>query len=367
MSFLGRLLRGPTTAPEELEATLFPGDETLEVVGESRHQEELWRIAGGFRADHVRHPCHAVLVPEPDNPVDPHAICVLVDGLQVGYLAREDASLYLPGLSQLKSSCETGHVALEAHIVGGGLRGDGIGFLGVFLDHNPADFGIAPHHTTGGSLRTGLSQAIATDLEDDTYDLSWLESISEDDDLAIKQLRQLLVDEHDPIDRHYMFCTLEERLYRCRDRGESALSEFDAACMEHDREMAVLRPALVKKFGVVPVIEMYRQASIRFQKAKQWEFAREWAQRGLDLYGDEAAKPEAVEDLYKRVAHATAKIAAASKPKAQKARAVKVGLSASSPTLETLVCASCGGNFARPITRGRKPRLCATCRELAGR
>jgi hypothetical protein len=32
-------------------------------------------------------------------------------------------------------------------------------FLGVFLDHDPVDFGVAAHYTTGGNLRTGLSEA----------------------------------------------------------------------------------------------------------------------------------------------------------------------------------------------------------------
>jgi hypothetical protein len=364
MSLLSRVFGRPNASPGVLGATVFPGDETLEVVGESRHQDDLWRIVGGFRSDHVRHPCHALLIPEPDNPVDPNAIRVLVEGRQVGYLAREDASLYLPGLNRLATSCETGHVALEAHIVGGGPRGDGIGFLGVFLDHNPADFGIAPHHTTGGTRRTGLSQAIATDLDDDTYDLSWLDSIRDDDELAIEQLRRLLVDEQDPIDRHYMFCALEERLYRCRDRRDSALTEFDAVCIEHHREMPVLRPALVKKFGAVPVIEMYRQAAIRFQKAKQWEPVREWAQRGLELYGDEAARPEAVEDLHKRVAHATSKSEATSEPKARMPHAVEVTTPLRAGSVETRVCASCGESFERLVTRGRKPKLCPTCRDL---
>jgi hypothetical protein len=65
--------------------------------------------------------------------------------------------------------------------------------------------------------------------------------------------------------------------------------------------------------GAEPFSPIFPEGAIgaEFQKAKQWELVREWAQRGLDLYGEEAARPEAVEDLHKRVAHATAKIAAA--------------------------------------------------------
>src|SRR5687767_13162119 len=65
---LSRLFRGPASRSLVITATVFPGNETLEVVGESRHQDTLWQIVGGFRRDRVRHPCRAVLLPEPDNP-----------------------------------------------------------------------------------------------------------------------------------------------------------------------------------------------------------------------------------------------------------------------------------------------------------
>jgi hypothetical protein len=308
------------------------------------------------------HDCAAVLVLEPDNQFDRNAIRVLVDGRLVGYLSRDDAEVYLPGLIRLMGSCEGGYVALEGHVVGGGDRGGRIGSLGVFLDHDPADFGIAPHHTTGGTLRTGLSEAIATDLEDDSYDLSWLNSLSSDDERAAQHLQRLLADEREPIDRHYMFCELESRLYHGREARPSALEDFDAACEQHHGEMSVLRPALVSKFGVVPVIELYRQAAIRCQKAKRWEAAREWAQRGLDIYGEQAARPEVVEDLHKRFAHATAKIEAASQRRERTPRAVTVTTARHLPEIETLVCSSCGNGFERERTRGRKPKLCPVCR-----
>ncbi|HZQ63610.1 MAG TPA: HIRAN domain-containing protein [Gaiellaceae bacterium] len=342
------------------DATIFGGRETLEVVGESNYQEALWQIVGGFRRDPVRHPCRAVLLPEPENPHDANAIRVIVDGQLVGYLSREDAAAYLPGLHRLAASCPSGRVGLNGQVVGGGPRADGIGFLGVFLDHNPADFGIAAHYTTGGSLRTGLSEAIATDWEDDSYDLSWLNTLGEDDDAAVARLRALLVDEHDPIDRHYMLCELESRLYRLRETRATALEEFDAACTQHHEEMPGLRAALVEKFGCVPVIEMYRQAAIRCQKARRWQDALVWAQRGLDVYGDQAARQEAVDDLHKRQAHAHAKIEEASRPHERKPRPVAVAV----VQVETLVCGSCGESFERQRTRGRKPKLCPTCRGL---
>ncbi|GAB3919443.1 hypothetical protein GCM10011575_30470 [Microlunatus endophyticus] len=43
----------------------------------------------------------AILLPEPSNKHDPNAVMVLVQGKQVGYLARDDAARYAPILNQL--------------------------------------------------------------------------------------------------------------------------------------------------------------------------------------------------------------------------------------------------------------------------
>jgi hypothetical protein len=350
-----------------IDATFYPGDEPLEVVGESGYQDALWTIVGGRRRESVRYETEAVLEPEPDNPYDPNAIKVLVDGNLIGYLSRDDAATYLPGLLRLMEESPTGRVALEAQIVGGGPRRDGIGYLGVFLDHDPADFGLAVQRAANRrSLRTGFSDAMATDLDDDKYDLSWYAELSENDVTAIKQLRSKLEAECDPIDRHYMLCELEKRLYKSRDAFASVLDEFDAVCRQHNAEMDTIRPALVDKFGVVPVIEMYRQTAVRCQKAKDWQAMREWVQRGISVYGEQAARAEAVEDLHKRLGYATAKIEAANRPKSRKPRAATVTTArATGGEVETLVCASCGTTFERVRTRGRKPRTCPDCRGLA--
>jgi hypothetical protein len=345
-------------------ATVYPGDETLEVVGESHYQEALWQIVGGRNPDPVRHETYAVLVPDLSNGYDPNAVEVRINGILVGYLSREDAAAYRPGLLRLMETSADHHVALHAVIVGGGPRPDGIGYLGVFLDHDPADFGLAPSHTPNGHLRTGLSEAIATDLEDDSYDLSWYRQLSEDDATAIELLRSFLEAERDPIDRHYMLCELEHRLYRSRTAFPSALDEFDAACAQHHDEMVTIRPALLDKFGVIPVIEMYRQAVIRCQKARLWQAAREWAERGIVIYGEHAARPEVVEDLHKRIAYATAKIDTPQKPRPRKPRSATVTTPNRLADVETLVCASCGESFERVRTRGRKPKTCPTCRDL---
>jgi predicted Zn-ribbon and HTH transcriptional regulator len=337
------------------------GRDTLEVVGESHYQETLWHAAGGFRLDRVRTEIRAQLWPEPSNRHDENAIRVLIDGSTVGYLGRDDAALYLPGLKLLIE--QHGAVHLNGMIVGGGQRSHGLGMLGVFLDHDPADFGLRRRQLGHiGELRTGLSQALATDLDDDSYDLSWLDQLSgghQAKDIVI--LRNLLDAEQDPIDRHFMLSELGKCLYKSRDAFASALDEFDAVCEAHHGEMAVIREALVGKFGRVPLIEMYRQAAIRCQKAHDWDSARRWAERGLAVYGSEAARPEAVADLEKRLAYAEDKLALAPR------RNRLAGTSAAPVTgtalvIETLVCTGCGATFERTRTRGRKPHRCPACR-----
>jgi hypothetical protein len=303
-----------------------------------------------------------VLVPEPDNPHDSNAVKVLIEGRLVGYLSREDAVIYLPALRRLMAS-HMSPIALTGQIVGGGQREDGLGMLGVFLDHDPADFGLRPRQTGHiGELRTGFSQAVTTDLEDDSYDLSWYEHLSGSHTPGdVVALRNLLVGENDPIDRHFMLVELGKCLYKCRDAFTSALDEFDAVCVQHDAEMDRIRPALYDKFGSVPVIEMYRQAAIRCQKARDWPRMRRWAERGLAVYGSEAARPEAVADLHKRLVYADAKVAATNAPPSNGgvARAVSTATAA---TTETLVCSDCGADFQRVRSRGRKPLRCPNCR-----
>lgn len=348
-------LTAKATYATYVEATLYTGSETLEVVGESHYQDALWRIVGGLSWEHVRHHTVAVLLPEPDNPYDANAVQVLIGAELVGYLSREDAAAYRPGLLRLMESSTNGLVALECVICGGGERADGLGLLGVFLDHDPADFGLTPHRGDSSRVRTGFSGAI-----DDT---SWYRDLSGDDAVAIKQLRKMLTTAGDPIDQHYMMSELEHRLYRCRDTFASALSEYEEACREHDAAMATIRPALIEKFGAIPLIDTYRQAAIRCQKAHDWATMRHWSERGLSVYGDQAARSEDVADLTRRLAHAIAKIEAPDKPKPRPRAPVAVAAgSRLREEIETLLCAECGEAFERIRTRGRKPHLCPVCR-----
>lgn len=290
---------------------LLGGRHDLEVVGESFYQDALWRIVGGHRVERIRVETEAVLVAETDNAYDANAISIWINGCKVGHLSREDAAAYRSGLLALNARCGK-LIGLAGVVVGGGIRKDGPGMLGVWLWHDPADFGLTamvpPAPALIGEMRTGLTQALRTDAADDSYDLSWLERLPSDSLAAIRELRRLLAHDPDPIDGHFMFCELENRLYRSREVFASALAEYDEACTRHDAEMDGIRQALLTKFGKMPILETYRQMAIRQQKIKNWQQASWWASRGLALYGDQAARLEAVDDLQKRLAAYQAKL-----------------------------------------------------------
>ena len=347
-----------------LDVVLFGGGHDLEVVGESFYQDALWRVVGARTNERVRLEVQAVLFAETDNPYDENAISVWINGMKIGHLSREDAEAYRPGLLA-RQAREGKSIALRGVIVGGGVRLDGPGFLGVWMSHDPADFGVAaivppPTSSLRGSMRTGLTEALLTDAQDDSYDLSWLERLPSNPIVAIGHLRRLLQHDPDPIDRHFMYCELEDRLYRSRDAFASALQEYDDTCAQHDAEMDGIREALFAKFGKVPLLDTYRQMAVRQQKAKNWTYAIRWAERGLSLYGQDAARPEAVEDLKKRIAAYEAKLSKQNGAVPQMVRATRGAVRPVSS--ETLICVSCGRSFERPISRGRKPQNCPSCR-----
>jgi hypothetical protein len=358
-------------APGLVDPTDVPlgGDEALYVVGESYRQEALWTLVGGTRQEGVRVECVAQLIPEPENPYDRNAIAVFIEGEHVGYLSRSDAAAYLGGLTHLIDESPNSRVTLHGWICGGGLREDGLGRLGVFLDHDPEDFGVVdeppPHRTLadlpkGYGFRTGFSEARTTDLEDDSYDLSWFDSLSQSVPEAVVQLKTLLASVDDPIDRHYMYAELEHRLYSSRFAFASALDDYDEVCRQHDAAMDEIRAALFAKFGRLPILDTYRQAGVRCQQAKDWHGVRRWCERGLTLYGDDAAKAEFVDDLRKRQTHAIAKLEPANRPKPT--RKPRQPQPTKTQVVETLVCQVCEQSFERVRTQGRKPRACPACR-----
>jgi hypothetical protein len=302
--------------------------------------------------ERVRHDCHAILVAEDDNPYDPNAISVWINGHLVGHLSREDAAGYRPGLLKLT---ERGPVALAGTIVGGGYGGHAI--LGVFLDHDPKDFGV--NVELPRELRTGLSEALATDRLDPSYDLSWFRELPEDTRRAVTKLRQLLEHDPDAIDRHFMFCELEARLYRLRDVDANALVDYDEACRAHDAEMVAIRPALFEKFGKMPLLETYKQQAIRQQKAKNWTEGLRWSERGIALYGEDAFSQDWIDDLRRRAGLFQAKL---DKPAPVATAVNSRAITATAAALEVLTCTRCGITWERSRTRGRRPLLCDVCR-----
>jgi hypothetical protein len=288
-----------------MQAALLEGHETLEVVGESHYQDNLWRLAGGRAdpAEHVRVEIIALLVTEPDNPYDANAVGVWIDGLKVGHLSRRDAQLYRPGLLALQEKRGM-PIALSGVIAGGGMRDDGPGRLGVFLDHDPEEFGISrPQRRPLAELKAqgGTRETFSTGYANPSH-LGWLADLPADDIRAIPVLRRLLNDQTGPLARHFIYEHLEARLYRSRDTFASALDEYDRACWQHNAEMDAIRQACMAEWKYVPNLTTYRQMAIRQQKAGNLEQALWWAERGLALYGDKAQWPENVEDLRHRAA-----------------------------------------------------------------
>lgn len=349
----------PAWMRDGLQIYVSEGSADLEVVGESHRQENLWQLAGGRSnpQERVRVPVLAVLVPETSNPYDSNAVSVWVNGLQVGYLSREDARRYRPGLLSLQR--EHGKpIALRGVIVGGGMYQDGPGRLGVFLRHNPADFGLQPPPVAvpTAHIRTGLSEAFAADGVTATPHLAWLQDLPSDDIPAITALRQLLAREADPLSRHYMHAQLEAALYRSREAFASALDEYDEACQRHDAEMDSIRGAFMAEWGEVPLLEIYRQMAIRQQKAKRFDKALWWTERGIAIYGSDAARPEAVADLRHRAVTYRAKLT----PVVERVGA-RPSRDVDNSDIEALVCATCGHEFRRARVRGRKPMHCPEC------
>ena len=357
----------PAWMRDGMTVKLYGGATDLEVVGEARRQPELRRLAGVSRG-RVRVAQHAILVPESGNPYDENAVGVWIGGLMIGRLSRDDAAALRPGIVRLVQ--RTGKaVALDAVIVGGGARGDGEeGLLGVWLTHEPGDFGLpssVPAAAVSAGFRTGLSEAIGRDEADDSYDLSWLDTLPEQVGERLPVLRELMRTELEPLGRHYLMRALEADLYASRADRPDALEEYDNVTTVHDGEMATIRPALLATFHRLPLLETYRQATIRHSKAGDFDRALWWAKRGIEVYGVDAHDQAWVADLDKRVAVLQAKMERQARPKKARRSSATTApppvLSAES-AMETLVCRTCGSEFTRARTRGRKPHECPDCR-----
>lgn len=394
----------PSIGPEIEVELLLEGHEVLEVVGESHYQDALWRIVGADRGSRrVHQPAKATLVPEPDNPYDPNAIGVWVAGHQVGYLGRDNASAMIAGLKSLTSGRRNVRVALNGVIAGRASDASGPDRLGVFLEYEPSDFmdagsiGARGSRTVLGNppdvsssmmlgraaddpaIRTGLSAAVWSDHDDNRYDLSWWDSLSDDRRKRLHRLRELESLETDPISRHFVFAELLAVLYRLRADLPDALTDFDAVAYAHHGELrSTIRVALLAKFGGLPLVDTYRQACVRQVKTGDLEAAYEWAQRGIEFYDRDALSKQWTDDLHRRMVSLASRIARNAKPaetagvrqgtaRSRGADVRIVGASMSTGgagvVLETLTCRTCGKHFERVRTRGRKPLECPECRQ----
>jgi hypothetical protein len=104
MSLLGRIIQFPRrehrpagtpdlapSSPGDAQRVPRGGRYRVEIVGEASYQPAIARLAGPKTRDGVSVYRAALLVPEPDNPHDPNAVAVRIEGLPVGYLSREQA------------------------------------------------------------------------------------------------------------------------------------------------------------------------------------------------------------------------------------------------------------------------------------
>ena len=108
------------------------GSYPLSAVGESNYQDALSRICGGHNRDGHELECLAVVIPEPTNPYDPNAHKVMINGLLVGYLPRDEAKRFK---TQARNAGIAGQAVEVAALISGGWRTNQYdeGFFGVRL------------------------------------------------------------------------------------------------------------------------------------------------------------------------------------------------------------------------------------------
>lgn len=99
------------------------------IVGEASYQPALRRISDGRRERGEQVEFEVLVRPEPDNPHDTNAVCVIVNGVgTVGYFRRDEAARAQPALVALEEARQI--LACPALLIGG----EGGKYLGVLLD-----------------------------------------------------------------------------------------------------------------------------------------------------------------------------------------------------------------------------------------
>ncbi|MFC8504396.1 DUF2510 domain-containing protein [Pedococcus sp. NPDC057267] len=91
----------------------------VQVVGESNYEASFRRLMERNRPPWGEYGCemrglHAATVPDPSNPYDHDAVAVWVQDELVGFLSRDDASLYAPPLADLSE--QGSHLRVEARV-----------------------------------------------------------------------------------------------------------------------------------------------------------------------------------------------------------------------------------------------------------
>ena len=124
--------RGPAAGDRSEAATLAP-DRSIDVVGESLHQDDLLALTGGRRTRSGAHRrVLARLEPVDDNPFDPLAVAVVIEDRPVGFLPRRAAEAYRPMVEETIG--RSGAATCLAEIRGGWERAGGdVGRFGVVL------------------------------------------------------------------------------------------------------------------------------------------------------------------------------------------------------------------------------------------
>lgn len=140
---------GGGASPRQTITTWSTGNPSQSVVGERSYVRQLQAVRetlGGGRTGEAE--TSAVLIPEPTNPYDSHAVQVTINSLLVGYLPREDAG----GYSSVLASLATQERFLEVPArVWWGRDPDGDFYGSVTLDLPPAPLLFAVNTRPSGA------------------------------------------------------------------------------------------------------------------------------------------------------------------------------------------------------------------------
>lgn len=104
----------------------------LDIVGESHHQSELNKLAGGKTEKGHKLAKEALLILEDENPYDNKAVAVTIVGEIVGHLDKKTARQFRKQIEA--AGFPEAAAVVPARIVGGWLRDGDEGHYGVKLD-----------------------------------------------------------------------------------------------------------------------------------------------------------------------------------------------------------------------------------------